>query len=302
MSVEKFYLVFDSILEGEINDYVSRISLIPTIIIEEDEDTLIVTIDSKHVKELFQQLFYLSHPFYEIYDSNENKIVDLDFYEKEYLLYNVNQENDMIVYVYLMILKTVEYFKNKQSNENLKKIPILKIIDPYSSYKTLPIEFLLYLEQSLQRVNIRKYVSKEFNYQIPILKSTKQPFKTQFSSIVQDQQQLKQLREESIKARVKLKISQYEIDWLDVKFHKDDVHITTSILLDFEEKEEFEEFISQYLYQAEFISSVCISIIVPFEIDLEILKEFKLKVVEKIEVEHPFKENIPCYFYIIDRE
>ena len=319
-----FYLHHDEILFNHLHsycNYLSSLLLNPNTssnsktsnTYQSSKTHITLSIEEKNIPTLFSHLLHYSHPFYAITNSNYNKCINLNFYAKEYVLYNPTKEQKIIPYIYLLLFKTLKHL-NLNSKNFLSTKTTLKIIDPHTSFKSLPIEFSLYLQHTMQRINAKKQLNTSLNITTttPKKDTLSPPFdiNSQFTSIVQNPQQLKQLKEESTKARTKLKLSQIPLDFLDAKFKKNDFHITTSILLEtienakntqkkFEDPKEFKEFISHYLYQAEFITSQFISLVTPFKIPSSILKKYNLTIIETNHLTHPFDETKKCFLYLL---
>lgn len=253
---------------------------------------------NEEITQIIQQLLYHSHPFYKITNEKNEEVFQFNFDEKEYLQYNITKEIEYIPLVNYLMYSTCNYIYDIVDEE--EELKFVKIIDPLCEIKTLPIEYMLYLEQSLQRINKKTLINTDIiSNQISLLKSEKPSFKTQFTTIMQDQQLFKQLREESIKARVKLKQSQFELDFLDVKFQEEQFHVTTSLILH-KSKKEFDELIKEYLYQCEFITSHIITFICEYkDLPKDKLKKYHLEVIDFQELK--YKDKI-YYFYVIGKE
>lgn len=172
------------------------------------------------------------------------------------------------------------------------------IIDPISSLGDIIIESSIFNPRCA--LNVRKRLklplTKIFQ-EVPKIPS-KVIDKNKYIGIVQDNTTFKKLKENISYLDTKIKMSQYELDWLDVKFKKEAINYVFSYFGEFDEKQEFLEFQKKYFYQAEFICSNKICIISLEEISENILKELGLKV-EKKELVEIDKEKF--FIYVIGK-
>ena len=236
--------------------------------------------DEKEYIELLGQLLFFSHPFESITNDKDEELFEFDFYDKEYLLYDTDEEIELLPETYTLLYEMISL------NPTLFSQKKIKIIDPYTTSKILPIETILLIQHQLQNTTRKHLVNKEVFSKPFSLPKTTPSTQVNFTAVVNQQELFKQLREESIKARTKIKLSQFGLDWLDVKYVENqfDCAISNVSNLDFSVKE-FDEFLEEYLYQASFVTKSMIGILTPFEINEKIIKKNKLKVTSKKNIE-----------------
>jgi 23S rRNA G2445 N2-methylase RlmL len=136
----------------------------------------------------------------------------------------------------------------------LQKKKEIRIIDPISNLGDIIIEASIFHPLNPLHVTKRHQIpiSKIFSH-IPNLPKEKE-LKGKFVSIVQNNKIFKQQRENINFAKSKIKLSQYELDWLDVKFKNSDFDYTITQIPPGADKKMLEDF----FYQAEFISKKAI--------------------------------------------
>ncbi|MFT4244896.1 MAG: hypothetical protein ACMXYB_05575 [Candidatus Woesearchaeota archaeon] len=276
------------------------------------------------LKKCISYVLYSTHPFHAITDKEHNSIINSSFkYNTCFKYYNLyqTQEHKENLFLYLeqlfqthIYLKSVLQEQRFQENNILESLRKLSFINPYSTSNTLAIETSLLYQTHHYNISLKnqmQYLGKKLpifmiDESYNLLKNdltekveVHSKFQTNYHSIVLSDLEFKQLKEESIKAGVKMKISIFDFDYLDVKFIKDQFDVCISSFLSVNSKEKFNELISQYLYQAEFISSKCISVLTPYEISSLYLRKLKLKVVKKKRISYNSKEIL---LYIITRK
>lgn len=121
--------------------------------------------------------------------------------------------------------------------------------------------------------------------------------KNKYTAIVLDNLTFKKLKENITYSGQKIRISQFDLDWLDVKYHKSDFDYCLSFFPEFESSEEKGEFESQFFYQAEFITGKKILVVSYEPIGEEHLENNKLSLEHYEEVE--FDEDLVYHVYVI---
>lgn len=123
--------------------------------------------------------------------------------------------------------------------------------------------------------------------------------KNNLTAIVQDSSSFKYLKENISFSSQKIKISQFDLDWFDVKYHKGDFDYLLSVFLIFDSKEEQLEYEKQFFYQAEFIIKKKIGVFSQEKLFLNCLSEFNLKLESNELLKY---EDQEFYFYIIEHD
>ena len=279
------------------------------------------------LKKCISYLLYSTHPFHTITDIEQNSIINSSFkYGSSFKYYNLHHTKEhkdnlflyleqlfqVHIYLKLVLQEISQKEEEKQSTKNqLNKI---SFVNPYSTSNTLAIETSLLYQTHHYNISLKnqiQYLGKRLpifmideNYNLlkeDLLKdvNVSPKFQPTHHTILLNDMNFKQLKEESVRAGVKMKMSIFDFDYLDVKFIKNQFDVCISSFLTIDSKEEFKELISQYLYQAEFISSKCISILSHFEISPLYMRKFKLKVIKKKRINHDSKEIL---LYILTRK
>ena len=108
--------------------------------------------------------------------------------------------------------------------------------------------------------------------------------KNKVIAVVQNNKTFKDLRENINFAGQKVKISQYDFDWLDVKFQAQDIDYVVSQFPCFDTEKEFLDYQDEFFYQAEFIVERLIGVISKKKINKSVLEKYKLQIEEEEEV------------------
>lgn len=152
------------------------------------------------------------------------------------------------------------------------------IIDPNSDLGDVIIESSLFNPRSALNVkNRHDFAIKSLFSQIPKIPKNIED-KNKYIAVVQNNKTFKHLKENINYSGQKIKTSQYEQDWLDVKFHGGDIDYIVSNFSHYHNRDDFEHFQKEFFYQAEFICKKKIGIISKKEINLDFLKKYKLEV------------------------
>lgn len=277
------------------------------------------------LKTCISYLLYSTHPFHTITDEDDTPIISSTFkYStsfKYYNLYNSSEHKENLFLYLEQLFQTHLYLKSILENNNnnnmdksTKELKKISFVNPYATSNSQVIETSLFYQTHHYNIGLRNQIQyNNSKISIPMIQENFNIFKqdllehipahskflTSNHVVVLSDLNFKQLKEEGLKAGVKMKVSIFDFDFLDVKFIKDQFDVCISSFLTIHTKSEFQELISQYLYQGEFISSKCISILTYFEIPSTYLRKYKLKVVKKKRVNHNSKEIL---LYILTRK
>ena len=213
-------------------------------------------------------------------------LIGFNLTSRDYKLNKINTELNPLIINFLFNLMQI-------NNKNLN----YSIIDPIANYGDLIIEcsiFNLNIPIHIKKRHILP-IKKIFNFIPKIPKFIKS--KNKYIAIVQDNITFKKINENIIYSKQKIKLSQYEIDWLDIKFEESQIDYVISNFKMFDNQDLFEKFQQIFFYQCEFICKKKIGIITKNKINLEILKKNNLKI-NKFET--IFLENNKYFIYVIN--
>jgi 23S rRNA G2445 N2-methylase RlmL len=161
------------------------------------------------------------------------------------------------------------------------------IIDPASGLGDLIIEASMFNMRKPFNVKKRSHVSIFRIFGV----SSKMPAlvedKNKFVAIVQNNKNFKLLKENISYCGAKVKISQYELDWLDVKFRDSEIDYLIMQVPMIHEKGEYDKFLEDFFYQAEFITKKKIILLSKKKIDKSYHEKYdtlELKKFENIKV------------------
>lgn len=153
------------------------------------------------------------------------------------------------------------------------------IIDPFANLGDIAIEASIFNPRVPLNVQKKESfpISKLFSISFPFPKVSKKN-NNKIIAIVQNNKVFKEIKENISFSSQKIKVSQYDLDFLDVKFKKDQVDYVISQLPSNLEDGDFAEVQREFFYMAEFIFKKAICIISKKKIYPKILKKFKLKI------------------------
>ncbi len=196
---------------------------------------------------------------------NNTLLLSLNEYnltKRDYMINKQDKELNSILINYLFYL--MELDKNQEQK--------FSVIDPLCNTGKLIIECSFFNKD--MAINVRNRLNfpvfKLFGH---ICENIVLKNHNNYTGIVNDNQDFKCFRENVNFTNQKIKISKYDLDWLDVKFKKGDLDYCISYLKSDLDKKKVKEF----FYQAEFITKKTIGIISDFKIDEKILKKYSLK-------------------------
>ncbi len=164
----------------------------------------------------------------------------------------------------------------------LSKQKEISVLDPNANLGEVIIEASLLNKPTHIKQRQSLPILKLFNQRIPIPLIPKT--KDKLIAVVQDNKTFKMLRENINLSGQKIKISQYDFDWLDVKFHKGDIDYVITQFPNIKDEQEYEQFQKDFFYQAEFVKQKKIGIITKLPINEKIAKKNKLKVTHQEEI------------------
>jgi len=233
-----------------------------------------------------------------ILDSCEKLRVDLENYDVSFKLFTKDLISYLVIDLIGFSLTKRDYKINFGSTTINSIIPnycfyLLNLdekktkysmIDPISGFGDILIEASLFKPKQANHFKKRfeLLIRKLFNYSIKTVSVEKS--KNTFYSVVQNNKIFKFQRENIAFSSQSIKLSQYDIDWLDVKFKEEQIDYVVTCLPEIHEVKEREKFLKEFFYQIEFIIKKKFCVISKKEIDLKYFKKsyFKILVNEKI--------------------
>jgi len=269
--------------------------------------------DEKELTQITYNLVFYSRCFDGIYlKENENKQtkyqslekVEIDYKNTAIKVYDLI--GDILIERNYKINEDENYLSHFLVNycayklELHKEEKIFSIIDPMAELGDIIIETSLFQPRKplyIQEKNTLP-IYKEFKIMPPMPKPIKD--KSKYQALVLEDSQFKKLRENINEASQKVRISKYEMDWLDVKFHKNDFDYAITFLPEFDDEDcpgESDEFLKEFLYQTEFICKKRICLISQEEISLKYAEKYELNLIDKTEIE---VDEEPFIIYIFE--
>ena len=189
-----------------------------------------------------------------------------------------------LVSVYLFYLMGLQKEKNKKAT----------FLDPHCNMGDMILESSIFsgdIPLNLKnRLNIPLLKVFDFRPKIP----SKGKSKWSFFAVVRDNKIFRQVRENINFSGQKIKLSQYEFDWLDVKYKKGDITYCISQFPIFYSEKEKDDYEKEFFYQCEFVCKKKIGVIARKEINEKWIKKYKLIILEKRKV-HVGKQNYIIY-------
>lgn len=162
----------------------------------------------------------------------------------------------------------------------------LSILDPYAQLGDLSIESSLFLPRTALFVREKRQITLSKLFNLPLGIPKKEEDKNKLMALIEGDEMFKFFRENVSHAGTKIKLSQFDFDWLDVKFHKGDFDYILTQFPYFETEEEKKGFEEQFFYQGEFVAKKDICIICDQEVDETILEKHKLQIKQRKEIEY----------------
>ncbi|MFW6286282.1 MAG: THUMP domain-containing protein [Nanoarchaeota archaeon] len=265
--------------------------------------------DKKKAENYFGQLINknnhlevdLSNPQinFHVFSSNKQSYLGLDLLgfnlsKRDYKINTNHSTINSLVITYALNLLELNKLQNNP------KIKNYTIIDTNANLGDLIIESSLF--------NPRNTLNMKKKFHLPIYKifSQNPPVpqdnntKNKFIAIVQNNKIFKQIKENIKFHGTKIKVSQYELDWLDVKFKKNQIDYGITQLPIFKENDELKNYLNTFFYQIEFIISKKFIIISKKKIDKKYYSKYKtiqLKTNQNIKIG---KQDY--YIYLFEKE
>jgi hypothetical protein len=160
----------------------------------------------------------------------------------------------------------------------------LSCIDPKAEYGELILEAASWMRDSFlhERARFETPAFRELKLSLQV--SNKEKNKSKLQAICQENQELRYLKENAEALMEKVSSSQYDFDWLDVKWQEDNFDYALTELYE-DELEEVQ--LEELLYQMEFLSKK-MGILSNFKIPNKVLKKAKLKKDKELACEGAF--------------
>lgn len=231
----------------------------------------------KKLVDFFSKVYFNSNFFVGVFLLDGKKKVDMVGFDLSKRDYKLNGE-EVSSLVVNMLIENLEIKEKKFS-----------FIDPIARKGDVLIEVLENLCNSNKHFKQRfeiPFVEKFGDLSLP--KKIEKNIKVQ--GVVQDSLDFKYLKENVSYSSKKVKISEYELDWLDVKFREGEFDYLITFLED-------EDLVEDLLYQGEFVTKKKIGIVSLFELDKKVVKSKKLKAISYSAVE--FNEEV-YHIYVLN--
>ncbi len=224
----------------------------------------------------------------EVIGKEKFKLVDLvgfDLMKRDYMLNKSDSCVDLRAIIFG--LYGLELDRKKKS---------ISIIDPYANLGEVILESSIFNPKLA--LNMKKRfdfnVCKIFNF-TPSMPKEQKGAVSNFTAIVLDNIKFKQLKENIAFSSQKVKISQFDFTWLDVKFQKDEFDFVITSFPKFKDEKEAKDFCDKFFYQAEFIAKQGICVISFDKIDLKYSRKYGIPLGFKKEL----KINNKSYFVYV---
>lgn len=252
--------------------------------IKEKENTLKIQFnEEKEMIEFCYNIIYYSRTIENIYLIKNNKQINLTNFNLTKRSYKLNKDNSELNSIIInYVLKLL----------NIDKRTELSIIDPIANLGDIIIETSLF--------SPRKPLNVKHRHELPIYKEFKKSImpknnqdKNKYIGVVKDNKEFKLIKENITYSGQKIKLSLFELDWLDVKFKKKSIDYVFSYFNKLND-----ELQKEFFYQSEFISKKKICIISKEEINKNYIKKYKLKINHEETIEYGKNKYI---IYIISR-
>lgn len=212
-------------------------------------------------------------------------LVGFDLMKRDYMLNKSENKIDSRVIIYGLYGLSIDTKKKSFS-----------VIDPFANSGEVILECSMFNPR--YPLNLKKRfefnVCKIFKF-TPSMPKDLRENNSNFTAIVLDNIKFKQLKENISYSSQKVKVSQFDFTWLDVKFQKDEFDFVVSAFPKFKSKEEKEEFCDKFFYQCEFIAKQGICVISYEKLDLKHSRKYGLPLGFKQEI---VIENISYFVYV----
>ncbi len=225
-----------------------------------------IEFNEKKINEVFSSLYYYSRCIEHIVLENED-LVGFELSQRDWRIHDEKNSLPSLIAIYLY----------KKVIGNSKKFAM---IDMVANFGELIIEYSSLGEPMHIQKRFKLPFCKKFS-SISIPKSVKNENK--FIGVVQNSREFRRVKENLAYTKVKPKISQYNLDWVDVKFDEKSVDYALSYLK-FENQEQFESLQKEFIYQSSYIVKKKTGIICEHRLSEKILKKYKIKIEDTEEI------------------
>ncbi len=226
---------------------------------------------------------------FEVFDEEEDGyiiVLDLfgfDLTKRSYKLREFEDSLSPIVSSYAMYLLGLD---------NEEK---LSILDPYAQLGDLSIESSLFQPRVPLFVKEKRQTTLAKLFTLPLGVPKKISDSNKLMAVIEGDETFKFFKENLSYAGTKIKVSQFDFDWLDVKYHKGDFDYILTQFPYFDSLEEQREFEEPFFYQGEFVAKKAICVITESEVIQEILDKHNLVVKERRELDTDEGEQYLVY-------
>lgn len=170
------------------------------------------------------------------------------------------------------------------------------VVDPFANLGEVILEASVFNPRKPLNLKLRNElnISRAFKNRTQIPKPVID--KNKYVAIVQSDKEFSKLKENLNHSGQKIKISKFELDWLDVKFQEEQFDFVITSLPLFKDDTIKDEILDQFFYQAEFIAKNAICVISREKINKKYLKKYELEIEDSEEIT---LNEIKYYIYII---
>jgi len=235
-----------------------------------DENSFQINIkDESELQEFMTHLLYFSRLVKRVLLKKDDELIDMfdfDLSVRDYKLNKSKEDLNPILINYCLYQLGLDEEDEEYS-----------IIDPIANKGEVIIETEIFA--SKKPLNLQKRLKIPYVKQFKTFPSlpNKQTTKNKVLAFVQDNLDFKELKENINFANSKIRVSKYELDWLDVKFKEAEVDFSISQIPALED-EKFNDLIEELLYMSAFVISDAICLISKKEIPKNIIKKHELEI------------------------
>lgn len=271
----------------------SKISKFGVKIVDEDINQKTLSLFSNRLRKEYD-LVEGDDISFEVFDEEEDgyiivlNLLGFDLTKRSYKLREFEDSLSPIVSSYAMFLL------------GLDKEEKLSILDPYAQLGDLSIESSLFQPRVPLFVKEKRQTTLAKLFTLPLGVPKKISDSNKLMSVIEGDETFKFFKENLSYAGTKIKVSQFDFDWLDVKYHRGDFDYILTQFPYFDSVDEQREFEEPFFYQGEFVAKKAICVITESEIIQEILDKHNLVVKEKRELDMDGEEYL--VYVIVHKE
>lgn len=244
-------------------------------------------LSEKKLCEIVYNLLYFSRTIENVYLKDNGELIDLIGFNLTKRDYKLNMKKEFVNPLISVFL----FYKL-----GLHKKRKFKVIDPMASLGELIIECSLFRKTALNiKSRFKIPLKKIFSINSSLPKET--PSQTSLIAVCQDDLVFKKLKENINYSSQKIKVSKYDLDWLDVKFSEAQMDYVICQFPTFNDMVTYNEFQNDFFYQAEFVSKNSIGIITKEIVNKKYLDKYDLEVESLDEIE---VDGVKFYVYVIN--